>query len=495
VKRKFWISGVLLLAAVITVSLLLLPSRGQENTATVAEAINRVDAHPRPKEDWQPAVVGMIIYGDGQVRTGSASWARLELPEGVVRLSADSIFTVKSSVTRRGRLLTTLFLQEGRLWINLTTDKPHQFTVETGNAVAAVRDTRFSVRVTAGETLLSVAEGKVDLTAQEQSVTVVSGQQAIAQLDQPPAPPEPMSEKERSLWAIEGGMPELAPPTPIPTPTGTPTPTRTPTLTPTPVPALLPGWTSYTNANYVNDIAFDRDGNLWAAGSGGVVRWDLTDGTYTKYTVHEGLPGNDVRSIALAPDGTLWIGVFHGGVSRFDGQTWTTYGEDEGPPLDNVLSIAMTPDGALWVGTSGGVSRFDGQTWTTYTQDDGLAHFYVQSIAVAPDGALWVGTPGGVSRFDGQTWTAYTEEDGLVRNAVQSIAAAPNGTLWFGTPGGVSRFDGQTWTAYTEEGTVWRTTTSGPSPWPLTARSGSAPRAASPALTGRPGRPTPRTKA
>jgi hypothetical protein len=217
-KRRFWIAGGLILVAVIVV-LFLLTAGGQEHPATVIEAVNKVDAHPRPKDDWLPAAMGMAIYGGGQVRTGAASSARLELLEGLVRLSAETIFTVKESATRQGKWVTTLFLQEGRLWAHLTSDQPHEFTVETGSAVAAVRDTRFSVRVADGDTLLSVAEGEVMLTAQEQSVTVAAGQQATVEPGQPPAPPEPMSDEERALWATEGEMPQLAPPTPTPTAT------------------------------------------------------------------------------------------------------------------------------------------------------------------------------------------------------------------------------------------------------------------------------------
>jgi hypothetical protein len=157
--------------------------------------------------------VDMAIYGGGRVRTGAASSARIELLEGLVRLSADSIFTVKKSATRQGKLVTTLSLQEGRLWAHLAPGQPHEFTVETGSAVAAVRDTDFSVRVADGETLLSVAKGEVVLTAQEQSVTVAAREQTTVEPGQPPAPPEPMSDEERALWATEGEMPGLAPPT------------------------------------------------------------------------------------------------------------------------------------------------------------------------------------------------------------------------------------------------------------------------------------------
>jgi hypothetical protein len=228
-KRRFRIvGGVVVIAVLVAAVLLLVPSKEQENRATIIEMVNKVDAHLRPRDDWLPAAVGMIIYGGGGVRTGEVSSARLELSEGVVRLSANSLFTVKQSTTRRGKPMTTLFLQEGRLWIHLTTGQPHEFAVETGNAVAAVRDTRFSVKVADGKTFVSVAEGEVELTAQEQSVTVSTGQQARVEPNQPPAPPEPMSDEERVLWAVEGEVPELAPPV------GTPTPTEIPTVTPEP---------------------------------------------------------------------------------------------------------------------------------------------------------------------------------------------------------------------------------------------------------------------
>jgi hypothetical protein len=225
------------------------PTEEQERSATVVEVVNKVDAHPRPKDDWQPAVVDMAIYGGGQVRTGAASSAIVELLEGVVRLVAESLFTVKESTTRQEKLVTTLLLQEGRLWAHLTSSQSHEFTVETGSAVVAVRDTRFTVKVDPDQTTrVSVAEGEVVVTAQGVSMTVTAGQQATVEPGRPPSPPEPMSDEECGLWAKEFemwsgdeklsiemfGICPTATPTPTPTPTATPTPT--PTATPTPVP-------------------------------------------------------------------------------------------------------------------------------------------------------------------------------------------------------------------------------------------------------------------
>jgi len=219
-------------------------SEKEQHPARIVEVIHTVDAHSRPEESWQQAAMDMIVYEGGRVRTGLSSAAQVALQEGVVRLAAQSVFAVKSSATRQGRTETALLLEEGRLWAHLTTDQPHALTVETGNAVAAVRDTHFSVRYANGETFVSVAAGQVELTAQDQSVTVTAGEQASVERDQPPSPPEPMSSEEKTLWAAEIEAVEIdqsditiETDTPLPpTPTSTATPTVTPSATPTPTP-------------------------------------------------------------------------------------------------------------------------------------------------------------------------------------------------------------------------------------------------------------------
>ena len=231
-KEGLWIGMGLVLMSAMVCSCALVEDQGRP--AIIVEVVNRVDAHPHPKDDWQPAETDMAVYGGGQVRTGSASSARLELLEGVVRLTAETLFTVKESTTRQERLETTLFLQEGRLWLHLASDEPHEFTVETGNAVAAVRDTHFSVRVDPDQTtLVSVAKGEVELRAQEQTVIVTAGEQATVEPGRPPAPPELMSEEELTLWVAEAERFVIEDFERI-------LPTPTPTLTPMPVPTATP---------------------------------------------------------------------------------------------------------------------------------------------------------------------------------------------------------------------------------------------------------------
>jgi hypothetical protein len=112
-------------------------------------------------------------------------------------------------------------------------------------------------------------------------------------------------------------------------------------------------WRSYTNANYVNGLAFDGDA-VWAATSGGVVRWNRADGTYVKYTTLDGLSGNQVSSLAIDAAGHKWFGT-DGGVSQFDGQRWTTY-TTNGVANNCVFAIPIDQEGHKWFGTSAGIA-------------------------------------------------------------------------------------------------------------------------------------------
>ena len=242
-KKVVWFVIGLMFIAVLVGSCV--QPEGQQTTATVIETIHQVEAHARSQEAWQPAATGMIVYGGGQVRTGANSSARLQLLAGIVRLWAETVFTVKEETFHQNGLITTLFLQSGRLWAHVTTDQPHEFTVETASAVAAVRDTHFSVKLDPDQTMLvSVAEGEVLLTAQRKQVTVRAGQQATVRPGQPPDAPEPMSNDELALWAAEGDRPEMAAlmatSTPLPSPTPSPSPSATSTFTPTPTSTFTP---------------------------------------------------------------------------------------------------------------------------------------------------------------------------------------------------------------------------------------------------------------
>ena len=61
-------------------------------------------------------------------------------------------------------------------------------------------------------------------------------------------------------------------------------------------------WVNYANGNKVVDLALENH-TLWAATDGGVVRWDLTNGTYVHYTTANGLSGSEVNCVTIDEGG------------------------------------------------------------------------------------------------------------------------------------------------------------------------------------------------
>jgi ligand-binding sensor domain-containing protein len=163
-------------------------------------------------------------------------------------------------------------------------------------------------------------------------------------------------------------------------------------------------WTVYDKL--INSLEVAPDGAIWMNGWEGlqdsfyVARFDGEN--WPTYKNADSFPGAFLVR-AVTSDGLVWGTVPEGRLASFDGQSWTdsqswTFHTTAGSlPLDNIRGLAMAPDGALWVVTSSGVARLDGEgasdgAWTTYTMDNGLASGIGSAIAFAPDGAIWFGT-------------------------------------------------------------------------------------------------------
>ncbi len=220
-----------------------------------------------------------------------------------------------------------------------------------------------------------------------------------------------------------------------------------------------PGWTTFKTQdglahNEIKAVAVGPDGAAWfGTNNAGLSRFDPSAGaggsSWTTYTKNDGLAYNVVQSLGIDSSGALWAGTYGLGVSRFDGQQWTTFATKDGLVNGSVNDIAFAPDGSVWLAEYKGISHF-GKKWTAFTKDNGLAETNFTSIAVAPGGTVWAASWNGVWRFDGNKWADYTQQVGLDKDPHSlAVAVAPDGAVWFGSRGGAFRFDGQKSIQYT----------------------------------------------
>lgn len=164
----------------------------------------------------------------------------------------------------------------------------------------------------------------------------------------------------------------------------------------------------------------------------------------------QGLSQSTVRAIVEDADGFLWMGT-QDGLNRFDGYEFVSFHRDRGDPESigdsHVTSLALSPDGDLWIGTmAGGLSRYVPATrrFVQYRhrpgQPDSIASDNVIAILPLTDGSVLVATgAGGLQRLEGERFEAVLPDPGAygaIRAIHQSGAA-----VWLGGSRGLWRWN------------------------------------------------------
>ncbi len=209
-------------------------------------------------------------------------------------------------------------------------------------------------------------------------------------------------------------------------------------------------WTStqyatlyYDTRNFVNDIATDSGGTVWAACGGKLA--SVVDSTWTFYDVAAARIIFDTR-------GTLWIHTGQGIKRAAEGSfqdvslpegingadivalgapagggvmAMTKYGELIGITVDGGVTVlcakdaesrftAMTIDGAgaVWAGLSdGGIARFSGSGWTTFPLGEPSPGTAAYRITMDNSGIPWAATDNGLYRYAGRSWERVVSGD------------------------------------------------------------------------------------
>ncbi|HYW47734.1 MAG TPA: response regulator [Bryobacteraceae bacterium] len=162
-------------------------------------------------------------------------------------------------------------------------------------------------------------------------------------------------------------------------------------------------------------------------------------------TAGAGMVSQSVAGVLVDHEGSIWMGIRGGGISRWLGYgEWEAWTKADGLLNDTIWAVRRDRWGGLWVGTAGGLSiRPRGSPeWKNVSPKDGLPGARARAIATASDGTVWVGTsPGGLSRFDrdGALRESYGPESGLKQTVIQGIVEDRDGTLWVSVTGALYR--------------------------------------------------------
>lgn len=190
---------------------------------------------------------------------------------------------------------------------------------------------------------------------------------------------------------------------------------------------------------YVWSVVEDSSGRLWVSTWGAGVYW-LRQGRF------EPVPGltefhYPVAALQPVADGSMLIGTGAGLLLWRTNASCAWLPSGPAGALGDVRTLAVAPDGTLWVGTYGnGLFKITGHAVTRFTKADGLSSDYINTVCVEQDSTVWVGTlGGGLCRFKHGRFVVISERHGLPNNTICSIQVDGEGNFWLGSFAGVIR--------------------------------------------------------
>lgn len=249
-------------------------------------------------------------------------------------------------------------------------------------------------------------------------------------------PQTPLDRYSRQTWSIESGLPQ----------------------------------------NTVHSIVQTRDGYLWLATEGGLVRFDGMNFQVFDAQNTPGLKSNDILSLAVGRDGALWIGTADG-IARLHNSKFSAFTTADGLPSNSIWSLCQTRSGTLVALTAGGLARYTGARFETLPGEassvgaiaegahgvfwmataNGLQELFqgrpvkaprfsdrsIQALYADRSGRLWIGTADGLSVYENGRIRTYRKKDGLPGNRIAAIYQDREGVIWVSTDGGIARIEGQ----------------------------------------------------
>lgn len=205
-------------------------------------------------------------------------------------------------------------------------------------------------------------------------------------------------------------------------------------------------------------VFHEADGVTWLGTSAGLLRYESNQAEWIVRAPMMTMP--DVRCIVRDNAGTLWFGMFGGGLGRYKAGEFQQYRKSDGLPSDFIQCLRADADGSLWIGTfGGGLARLKQGQFAVIGRNQGLPSNDIGYMDEDGQGFFWMSSHNGVLRVrktdlvrcaDGLSQEIYCQlfavNDGLptveCSGGLQPAGCkTPDGRLWFPTSEGLVTID------------------------------------------------------
>jgi ligand-binding sensor domain-containing protein len=146
-----------------------------------------------------------------------------------------------------------------------------------------------------------------------------------------------------------------------------------------------------------NKLLRDRDGALWI----GTVDHGLIHvhhGRTDAFSRSDGLSGDVIFRLFEDREGNVWAAT-SGGLDRFRELPITTITEKEGLSSNATQSVVAATDGSVWIGAQRGLTRWKTGQTTVFRKESGLPDDMLQSLYQDDGGRIWASTPRGLATY------------------------------------------------------------------------------------------------
>ena len=203
-------------------------------------------------------------------------------------------------------------------------------------------------------------------------------------------------------------------------------------------------WNLFLDASAVNRITCGGD-SLWCGTNGGILLFDLTDSTLTRFYSGLELRSNEISAVTVAPNGSVWVAFCGEGVARIDhldiDPQVTHYNEKTILLLSDSVNCLLSVDEDVYYGCNNGIAKFFDKTHSMEPNlSENLSGKRINDILLDDDNVLWIAFEDGVANFDRDTYVFHLYPIGY-----SFSMTLYEGMIYCAVSTGIMRFDGESW--------------------------------------------------